>query len=257
MAKALHNPALLITRIRKQLALGASGDMEAIHALRVSLKKLRPFMDAMRKVDHQGLILDRDYSRIRKLFKTAGALRMVQLLRVLITGESGEIPVPLIGRLELAEAQAMTAWLTLLKRYERCLPASLTRIQRALKRINPKSLAEAMGQILFWQSAKLRRDAKSLHAEEDLHRVRKFVKQILVCQGYLQIPEWVTWAEMAAQLANALGLRHDLFDAVQYLHETGLSSSQELAQMIHARLRSSFADEASKVKAMVEMLPSS
>jgi len=200
-------------------------DEDAVHSLRVALRRCRTMAEAMRALDPHPA-WRRMRKAARRLFQRLGELRDTQVLSGWVRRlepHGDPVALTLLGILSERERLARQSALRALERFDR---REWKRLRAMLasraRRVPPDSLAFELLALERWQSAvALHRTALRSRTPASYHRLRIGLKKFrYVVENYLPARH-AGWGADLKQLQDVLGEAHDLDVLWLTLPETG------------------------------------
>lgn len=201
---------LSLESLRKEL------DPEAIHQLRVSIKKIRAVLELLDKVTGNGVDADAMMKELERLFKTAGKLREVQVNRTLFESYSPHYLAPYMAyqdRLQLRLEKLFRKQLRLFRmEHVRSLEQEIFHTTGFISDAETLKITE----IVFSKvTRKVGLLGNRIPDEIALHKLRRHLKSL---QEWLLIRHEITqeqseepFLENLRLLTSRIGRWHDLF----------------------------------------------
>ena len=187
-------------------AYGQSGDQEAIHRLRLGVKKVKAFVQLMKECSGSGRKVSKDFELLKKMFRQAGKIRDASNNLKLMEGLQLGSPSYREEQDRLRDAAAVA--------FQQQIPVYRKKGRKAGRHLLADVQNISTSCIRDWYAARLIKISVLLTASGDLlHEARKKIKELLYVQGLLPkelVEEIGLDRGYLDELQEALGQWHDM-----------------------------------------------
>jgi CHAD domain-containing protein len=181
-----------------------SGDPEAIHQLRLNVKKVKAFVQMMKACSDKRIV--KDFGPLKKMFRQAGKIRDAGNSIKLLNEFQG-VPAEYRERQERLGKEAAILFVERTEGYRKKGKKAVRRLQADLHAVRSQCIKD-------WYASRLIKIGVLLTASGDLlHEARKRIKELLYLQGLLPkalVAEIGLDKDYLDKLQDAIGNWHDM-----------------------------------------------
>lgn len=154
-------------------------DVEDIHKLRVSVKKLRSIWSLVEAISHNELSRQTYFSMVAKLFSTAGKVREAQINRTLISKYRVKYLVQYADFLMKIEERYTCRMLEIMQQFDQeALEAQHELLLRSMTALPEELVWKELAGYILKEFRKTRRQVELPQKKRDLHKIRIHIRNV-------------------------------------------------------------------------------